>query len=149
MCTNSPNPYRSSTPCSIPFLPYLNPTNPTLFLPHLRPLSSCSYQRLYSPAPTQVAPTVAKPFPTSGGSFTFPPPAQGSKLASEDDAEEDGMALDEEKEDTSKAALEFRRSRLPLGRWTDGPLRSSEGVWKGCASLGMIPSMCGRRWMSV
>jgi len=66
-------------------------------------------------------PTVAKPFPTSG-SFTFPSLSGSSKPSSSEAAMEDeeGMAMDEEREDVRKAALGFMINLSGAVRKVDG-----------------------------
>lgn len=78
-------------------------TNPTLFQPHLRPLLGFLPALILPSADPGPTPTVAKPFPTTQ-SFTFPPP---SSLGSTGGYEDEEDAIDEEKEDVRKAALEF------------------------------------------
>jgi hypothetical protein len=66
---------------------------------------------------------VAKLFLT-GGSFTFQPTADSSKLLTGDDTDEDSMAMDEEKEDVRKATLEFM---IGLGDAKPGMVRKVDG----------------------
>jgi importin-5 len=80
--------------------------NSTLFQPHLRPLLAFLLAPMLPGADPGPIPTVAKLFPTSG-SFTFLHTADTSKLPTVDDTDENSIAIDEEKEDIRKAALEF------------------------------------------
>jgi importin-5 len=73
-----------------------------------------------------------KPFPT-GGSFTFPPMADSSKLPTGDDADKDSMVMDEGKEDVRKAVLEFM---ISFGEEKSGAVRKVDGweaaIVRGC-----------------
>jgi importin-5 len=124
---------QSQFPKFISTLTPLTTTNPTLFQPHLRPLLGFLPALILPSADPGPTPTVAKPFPTSG-SFTFPPVGGGSKsAASGDETDEDGMAMDEEREDVRKAALEFMislsESKPAMVRKVDG---WTAAIVRGC-----------------
>ena len=126
----------SQFPKFISTLTPLATTNPTLFQPNLRPLLGFLPALILPSADPGPTPTVAKPFPTSG-SFTFPPPAAGSKSMSGDCTDEDGMAMDEEKEDVRKAALEFM---ISLSEAKPGMVRKVDG-WTAAIVRGCLEGM--------
>ncbi|KIM73570.1 hypothetical protein PILCRDRAFT_829051 [Piloderma croceum F 1598] len=126
---------QSQFPKFISTLTPLASTNPTLFQPHLRPLLGFLPALILPSADPGPTPTVAKPFPTSG-SFTFPP-VGGSKLATGDETEEDGMAMDEEREDVRKAALEFM---ISLSEAKPAMVRKVDG-WTAAIVRGCLEGM--------
>jgi len=146
---------QSQFPKFISTLTPLATTNPTLFQPHLRPLLGFLPALILPSADPGPTPTVAKPFPTSGGSFTFPPPhpltsdgcdggvdgggggGGSSKLVGEDETDEDGMALDEEREDVRKAALEFM---ISLSEAKPAMVRKVDG-WTAAIVRGCLEGM--------
>jgi importin-5 len=127
---------QSHFPKFISTLTPLATTNPTLFQPHLRPLLGFLPALILPSADPGPTPTVAKPFPTSG-SFTFPPTADSSKLPTGDDTDEDSMAMDEEKEDVRKAALEFM---ISLSEAKPGMVRKVDG-WAAAIVRGCLEGM--------
>lgn len=88
------------------FLSSLTPlcsSHPNLFVPHMNALLSFLRGLIMPSVDSGPTPTVAKPFPGTSSSFTFPPDGSGSRTP--DDSDE--VTEDEEKELVRKAALEF------------------------------------------
>ena len=128
---------QSHFPRFISTLTPLATTNPTLFQPHLRPLLGFLPALILPSADPGPTPTVAKPFPTSG-SFTFPPSAGGSRVsATGGDLDEDAMAMDEEREDVRKAALEFM---ISLSEAKPAMVRKIDG-WTAAIVRGCLEGM--------
>ncbi|KAI0032084.1 ARM repeat-containing protein [Vararia minispora EC-137] len=119
-------------PAHLPsFLNTLTPLaslHPRLFAPHLPALLSFLPQLLLplpDPGPT---PTVARPFPSNGRAFSFPP--TGESTPAQDDA-------DEEAEEVRRAALEFMVS---LSEARPSMVRGVEG-WISVLVRGCLDGM--------
>lgn len=89
------------------FLSSLTPlcsSHPNLFVPHMNALLSFLRGLIMPSVDSGPTPTVAKPFPGTSSSFTFPP---GGLDISRTPDDSDEVTEDEEKESVRKAALEF------------------------------------------
>ena len=110
---------------------YLQITNPTLSTPSPTLRFSSDPHPKRSPRPDAHSSETVY--------FTFQPTADSSKSSTENDTDKDSiMAMDEEKEDVRKAALEFM---ISLSRQSRGAAAIVRGCPGGSANSAMITSM--------
>ena len=117
---------------------------PILLEPYFKPLLEFLAPLILRSTDSASTPTEANPLPSSG-SFTFPPPSEGSKMPSGDDNEK----ADEEKEDMRKAALEFM---ITLSMEKPETVSSVDGwvstIVRGCLEgMGTLPDDDLDEWL--
>ncbi|KAH7920554.1 ARM repeat-containing protein [Leucogyrophana mollusca] len=121
-------------------------THPNLFAPHLIALLTYLRTLIMPTADSGPTPTVAKPFPNTQGTFTFPP---GPDQRPRDDGQEE--IEDEEKDQVRKAALELMVS---LGEAKPQMVKRVEGwtaaIVRACLEgMGELPEEGLDEWLEA
>lgn len=131
------------------FLSTLTPlasSNPTLFAPHIPALLKFLPNLILPSGDPGPTPTVARPNPSGGSSFIFPPPDEKGKGVTSH-----GSPEDEEEEEVRKAALEFM---ISLSEARPSMVRRIEAwtaaIVRGCLEgMGEIPEEDTEIWLEA